>query len=252
MGLAAPVNMAGAENDPVVAPRAEADAAEESTQALAVVPPVPQPASVASVQRYVAIVGGVALVGVVTIVLLGTRSSARESLPPSGASTVEHAKRRDMSAAPRTHAAVFPHWSNANQSRWVSNHPRSAAFELPADSDVPVWMRRVEPLLVVRCLAHKAEVFVFTDSPARIEAQDENHTVTVAFDGDGASTERWMDSEEHDALFAPDGAAFARRLARSHTLRFGFTPHNAAPVTVQFTTKGFDAVFERVSKNCQL
>ena len=100
----------------------------------------------------------------------------------------------------------MPHWSNANQARWVSNHPKSVAFELAADHDVPVWMRRVQPLLVVRCLAHKADVFVFTDSPARIEPEDENHTVRVAFDDETGTTERWMDSEEHDALFAPDGA----------------------------------------------
>ena len=84
---------------------------------------------------------------------------------------------------------------------------------------------------MVRCLAHKADAFVFTDSPARIEPEDENHTVRVAFDDEPDATQRWMDSEEHDALFAPDGAAFARRLAQSAHLRFGFTPHNAPPVT---------------------
>ena len=134
----------------------------------------------------------------------------------------------------------------------MSNHPKSVAFELAADRDVPVWMHRVQPLLVVRCLAHKADVFVFTDSPARIEPEDENHTVHVAFDADPVTTERWMDSEEHDALFAPDGTAFARRLATSHSLRFGFTPHNAAPVTVQFTTTGFDRVLERVATQCRM
>jgi hypothetical protein len=113
-------------------------------------------------------------------------------------------------------------------------------------------MRRVRPLLVVRCLARKADVFVFTDWPARIEPEDENHTVHVAFDNEGGTTERWMDSEEHDALFAPEGLSFARRLAHSHTLRFGFTPHNAAPVTVQFTTSGFDKILEHVSQKCRM
>ena len=250
--------MDGAEDDLAAAPSAQADAgapladAETQSQALTVVPPLPQAASTPGVQRYVAIVGGVVLAGVATMALLSTRSSARESLPPGTGDSVVQPQRHDTSAVPRTQAAIFPHWSNAHQSRWVSNHPKSAAFELRADRDVPVWMHRVEPLLVVRCLAHKADVFVFTDSPARIEPQDENHTVTIAFDDEAASTERWMDSEEHDSLFAPDGAAFARRLTQSHTLRFGFTPHNAAPVTVQFTTKGFDNVFTHIAEKCRM
>jgi hypothetical protein len=241
--------MAGSEDD---AKPPEPATPEEPTRALAVVPPVPQTAPTADVRRYAAIVAAVVLAGAATIALLSTRSSARESLPSNAAAAADHARPRHASTVLPTQAGILPHWSNAHQARWVSNHPKSAAFELAADRDVPVWMRRVQPLLVVRCLARKAEVFVFTDSPARIEPQDENHTVSVAFDDDAATTERWMDSEEHDALFAPDGASFAHRLARSHTLRFGFTPHNAAPVTVQFTTRGFDTVLERVSEKCRM
>ena len=85
-----------------------------------------------------------------------------------------------------------------------------------------------------------------------MEPQDENHSVGIRFDDQPESSERWADSSEHDALFAPDGTAFARRLARSHTLRFGFTPHNAASVTIQFTTNGFGSVLERVASQCRM
>jgi hypothetical protein len=242
--------MAGFEDD---APASEPTTPAEPTQALAVVPPVPQTAAPAArVFQYVAIAAGVVLVGIVIVALLTARSSARESLPSNRAATVDAAVPHAASSIPRTLASVMPHWSNANQARWVSNYRKSVAFELAADHDVPVWMRRVQPLLVVRCLAHKADVFVFTDSPARIEPEDENHSVRLAFDNEPETTARWMDSEEHDALFAPDGASFARRLAQSHTLRFGFTPHNAAPVTVQFTTSGFDKILERVAEKCRM
>jgi hypothetical protein len=242
--------MAGFEDD---APASEPTTPAEPTQALAVVPPVPQTAAPAArVRQYVAIAAGVVLVGIVIVALLTARSSARESLPSNRAATVDGAVPHAASSIRRTHASVTPHWSNANQARWVSNYRKSVAFELAADHDVPVWMRRVQPLLVVRCLAHRADVFVFTDSPARIEPEDENHSVRLAFDNEPETTERWMDSEEHDALFVPDGASFARRLAQSHTLRFGFTPHNAAPVTVQFTTSGFDKILERVAEKCRM
>jgi hypothetical protein len=223
---------------------------EETSQTLALLPRMPEAPPTPSRRPYLVIGGGIAIAGIVTVALLSARSSARKSLPPSEVSVHQTAARR--APVPATPASLRPHWSNANQAHWVSNHRKSVAFELAADHDVPVWMRRVQPLLVVRCLAQKADVFVYTDSPAQIEPEDENHGVSLAFDNEAATTQRWMDSEEHDALFAPDGAAFARRLAQSHTLRFGFTPHNAAPVTMQFSTTGFDAILERVAGQCRM
>ena len=242
--------MAGIEDDVTAS---DPETPDEPSQALAVGPPVPQAAPTTSASRYYAIGAGVVLAGVATVVLLSARSSARESLPSNPVKTdgpLDAARKR-----PRFRArppASCRTGAMPTQARWVSNHPKSAAFELAADRDVPVWMRRVHPLLVVRCLARKADVFVFTDSPARIEPEDENHTIHVAFDDEAGTTERWMDSEEHDALFAPDGPSFARRLAHSHTLTFGFTPHNAAPVSVQFTTRGFDKILEQVSVKCRM
>ena len=53
--------------------------------------------------------------------------------------------------------------------------------------------------------AKRAEVFVFTDTAAAIEANTEDHTVSFAFDGEAPTTMRWPDGAEHNALFAPDG-----------------------------------------------
>jgi hypothetical protein len=225
--------------------------ADEGSQTLALLPRMPEAPSTPSRRPYLALGGGIAVAGIVTIALLSARSSARESLPVDHTPPATQVATR-RPAVPATVSQLHPHWSNANQARWVSNHRKSVAFELAADRDVPVWMRRVQPLLVVRCLEKKADVFVYTDSPARIEPEDENHTISIAFDNEAATTQRWMDSEEHDALFAPNGAAFARRLAQSHTLRFGFTPHNAAPVTMQFSTAGFDKILERVAGQCRM
>jgi hypothetical protein len=108
----------------------------------------------------------------------------------------------------------------------------------------------VRPTLVVRCLSRKTEVFVFTETAARIESDDENHTVGLAFDDGPQSVERWPDSEEHDALFAPDSPALATRIASAHHLKFTFTPHNAQPATVNFDLTGADAVVASVKKTC--
>jgi hypothetical protein len=105
-------------------------------------------------------------------------------------------------------------------------------------------MRNVRPLLVVRCLARRMDVFVFTDSAAAMEAQDADHAVRIAFDDGPERTERWPDSEAHDALFAPDARALAQQLIRARTMRFGYTPHNAAPVSALFDVAG---LAERIS-----
>jgi hypothetical protein len=133
---------------------------------------------------------------------------------------------------------------------WVGHARQSVAFELAANNDVQVWLRTVRPVLIVRCMDKTTEAFVFTDSAAKMELQDEDHTVRVAFDDEPLSTERWPDSQEHDALFARDGAAFARRLLQAHTLQFGFTPHNAAPVVAKFSVTGLGPLMEHATKQC--
>ena len=141
-------------------------------------------------------------------------------------------------------------WSGANSAYWVGNRRKSAAFELPAESIVQVWTRSVRPTLVVRCMGQSTQVFVVTESPMKIEPQTEDHTVTYSFDGQPAVSERWPDSDEHDALFAPDGEAFARRLMQVRAFRFGFTPHNVPSVATDFNVAGLAPLLEPVSKEC--
>jgi hypothetical protein len=125
-----------------------------------------------------------------------------------------------------------------NTSAWTAETRRRIAFELPARNETSVWMKTVRPLLVVRCQEGQMEAFVYTDSPAAMESQDEDHMVRISFDGEPGRTERWPDSSTHDALFAPQGAAFAARIMTAESLRFGYTPHNAAAVVAHFDVRG--------------
>jgi hypothetical protein len=134
--------------------------------------------------------------------------------------------------------------------RWVGDKRNSVAFELAALDKIHIWTRAVTPVLVVRCENGHAESFVFTQSAARMETQDGNHTVRVAFDGGAGVTERWPDSDDHDALFAPDGTAFALQLAQSHSLRFGFEPHNAPPASANFEVSGISELLRGSARQC--
>ena len=194
------------------------------------------------------VLGAVAAIGVFALALLSAGGSSDSG--STGESAAAAAAGASTSPAARPAPSTTQTWSTANRSYWVGNRPRSAAFELLAENRVPVWMRTVQPALVVRCMSRSIQAFVVTESALKIEAQTEDHTVTFSFDDEPESTEQWPDSEEHDALFAPDGSAFAERVMRARSLRFSYTPHNANTVTAYFNVAGLAPLIEPAARDC--
>src|SRR5262249_8882990 len=145
---------------------------------------------------------------------------------------------------------IAPTWVGRRRATWARDGSKTIAFELQAIDDVPVWMGRARPVLAVRCLYRRTEVFVATGSAPSIEPGGDSHTVHLRIDDDEEVVQQWSDSESGQELFAPDGVALARRLARARTMRFGFTPYNAKPVTAQFLVEGFDQLAGLVAKTC--
>jgi hypothetical protein len=152
--------------------------------------------------------------------------------------------------APVTPGLVVSKWKQADRD-WLWNVRKGAAFELRAENRVAIWQGIAQPLLVIRCEPGGMQTFVYTASALQIEPEDENHTVRITFDEEPEITERWADSNDHDALFAPDGPAFARRLMQARTLKFGYTPHNAARAVAEFHVTGLEAIVEPAAKQCQ-
>ncbi len=146
-------------------------------------------------------------------------------------------------------SALPSKWNAANRD-WVANAKKGVAFELRSLNKVAIWQSIAQPILVVRCEAGRMQTFVYTASALQMEAIDENHAVKISFDGEPESNERWADSSEHDALFAPDAAAFTRRLVASQTLKVSYTPHNASRVVAQFQTHGLSDLIEPAAKQC--
>ena len=132
----------------------------------------------------------------------------------------------------------------------MANAKKGVAFEVRSLNKVAIWQSIAQPILVVRCEAGRMQTFVYTASALQMEAIDENHAVKISFDGEPESNERWADSSEHDALFAPDAAAFTRRLAASQTFKISYTPHNASRVVAQFQTHGLSDLIEPAAKQC--
>ena len=190
---------------------------------------------------------------VIAVLLGGAATSAWLMRRPDAvlpATTAPAAGPATAPAASSSAPAARAKWSTENVAQWVGNGRRRFAVELQAENSVAVWQRQVRPVLVVRCGARELEVFVFTNSAAKIEPRTDDHTVRITLDDGPEVSERWPDSADHDALFAPDGAAFARQLIGARTLQFGFTPHNASPVAAHFNVAGLDAALGPAANQC--
>ena len=188
-----------------------------------------------------AVLGG----GVITYALMGRPATAPPpDVAPSTPTAAEPARR------PTATGVKMRPWSAARRELWIGERRKGVAFDVDANEPVSAWMKLVRPILVVRCTGGTLDAFVVTDTAAAIEPRSEAHTVRLRFDGQSPASERWPDSEEHDALFAPDGAAFAARLAGAEVFEFGFTPHNAAPVVARFSVAGLAPLLEPAKKHC--
>ena len=183
--------------------------------------------------------------GAFTVALLMARGTSADAVGVAVAPV--HAAPAKAAKAPAPHTGG---WTTGNKTVWAGRERNSTAFEVAADNMVSIWMRTVRPTLVVRCVAGSLDAFVFTSSAVQIEPQTDDHTVRFSFDAGADVTERWPDSEEHDALFAPDGRAFVRRVAAARELRFGFKPHNAPAVTAHFTVAGLSTLIEPAAREC--
>jgi hypothetical protein len=155
-----------------------------------------------------------------------------------------HASTAIVEPAPRQR------WLGRRQASWASDGSKTITFELQASDDVPVWMAKVRPQLIVRCVSRTTEVFVALGSAASVEQQSGRHTVQIQFDDDPVIVQQWSDSESSHELFAPDGLLLTRVLADARRLRFGYTPFNAAPVVADFSVEGFDELAPIVAKTC--
>jgi hypothetical protein len=172
--------------------------------------------------------------------------------PAAGSGTVPHVTTeiRETRIAVGPAPSSAPKWYRTPHSGWASDGSRTLSFELEAENEVAVWMKRVRPTLVVRCLGRQTEVYVVTDTASSLEPMPDKHTVRVAFDDQTETVEHWLDSADHKELFSPDGPGMARRIAEADKMRFGFTPFNSSSVSAEFDVHGFAERLETITRTC--
>jgi Type VI secretion system VasI, EvfG, VC_A0118 len=187
-----------------------------------------------------------ALAGIVLVVAfsslrgdppLQTASAASRTPAPAPAPTV-------------VESAPAPTWTGQRKAAWAHDGSKTITLELQAVRDVPVWASRARPVLVVRCLSRATNTFVVLGTSTKFEDDTLRRTIRVQWDDGPETVQQWEVSDSAHELFAPDGVAFVRQLAKANRLRFGFTPFNAQPVTAEFAVQGFDQLASKVANTC--
>ena len=217
----------------------------ESTALVLADTAVPQrPRGVAPQWLLLAGIGGAIVSLVLAIGISRAEQDAPADAPPPVVATPPPPAVTEIESTPP------PTWAGSRRTGWAQDGSKTIDFTLAATRDVPVWMSRARPALVIRCLYRRTEAFVALDTSTTYEDDADRRTVTLQWDDDSASTQRWALSESGKELFAPDGIAVVRHLATARRLRFGFSPFNAAPVTAEFAVEGFDELAGLVARTC--
>jgi hypothetical protein len=182
------------------------------------------------------------------VLALSSRPQATTVPTPAAAATVPPASSASRSIVMET--SPPPTWTGQRQPGWGPDGSRTITFELQAAHDVPVWMSRARPVLVVQCWARATRAYVVLGTSVKFESDAYRRTVQLQWDDGPLTSQQWNVSDGGQELFAPDGIAFVRQLARGRHLRFGFTPFNAQGVTAEFAVQGFDQRGGLVARTC--
>ncbi|HEX5727140.1 MAG TPA: type VI secretion system-associated protein TagO [Longimicrobiaceae bacterium] len=107
------------------------------------------------------------------------------------------------------------------------------------------------PVLHVRCLEDRTEVFVVTGTATHPEAGlDNEFTIRLRLDEKPPQRERWTGATDGKGLFAPRSIALARQLMVAERLRFQLTPAGARTQIVEFDVRGLHARLGEVAEAC--
>lgn len=196
------------------------------------------------------IVGGAGmLAGVAFVLALGwLRGDAPIQTAAAAAATAPTATK--PVAPPVVESGPAPTWTGRRAATWAHDGSKTVSFQLEATRDVPVWMSRVRPVLVVRCLSRVTQAYVVIGTSANFEEDAYRRTIRLQWDDGPEIAQQWQTSDTGQELFALDGVAFVRQLTHSSRLRFGFTPFNAQPATVEFVVQGFEPLANLIASTC--
>lgn len=129
---------------------------------------------------------------------------------------------------------------------------KTVTLSLDGNEEIRGWIGSHRPTLILRCMEHKTELYIDVGTAASVESGDlyDGHTVRLRIDQRPSFSEKWSESTDHEALFAPEPISLIRKIEHGDRLLFQFVPFNANPATTSFDTKGLSSHVDDLAKTC--
>lgn len=129
---------------------------------------------------------------------------------------------------------------------------KTVILSLEGNEAIQGWLDSHAPTLVLRCQEHKTALYVDVGTSASVEGgeQFDAHTVRLRIDQEPAFSEKWTESTDSKALFAPEPVSLIRKMEHGDRLLFQFVPFNADPATTSFDIKGLAGRVGDLAKAC--
>lgn len=128
---------------------------------------------------------------------------------------------------------------------------RTVTVRLEAENTVKGWLTNERPWLIIRCLENKTELAVLTGMSSSVEYGSlHRHTVRIRLDDDKPFSEKWSESTDDKALFAPRGIALAKKIAKAKKMLFEFVPFRGKTAIVEFSVDGLNKHLKKVADAC--
>ena len=180
-------------------------------------------------------------------------SSAKTASPPAAPSLPPTSAPPPEPESPTEPTVTEPvsKWSGGPSGSSSMDDTPTVSYHLEAENTISAWLKEPRPTLIVRCRERETDVFVVTQTAANPEIGLHNEArVRIRLDDAAPRRQRWSESTNNEALFAPGAISLAKQLAKASTLRFEFTPFNSSSQVVTFDVRGFDRVIGEIAKPC--
>ena len=129
---------------------------------------------------------------------------------------------------------------------------RTVVLKLDAENVIQGWPDNTElPYMIIRCKENKTELYIRTGMSAMPEygLYNEN-TVRIRVDDNKPYKERWSESTDNEALFAPNAIGLAKKLNKAERMLFEFTPYNSNSQLAEFDVRGLNYYLSEIADTC--
>lgn len=128
---------------------------------------------------------------------------------------------------------------------------KQVSIALYAESQISENTDTSGPMLAIVCRQNKTEVFIVTNVPANPEyGLYEEYTVRIRFDDEKPLKQRWAESTDNKALFAPNPIAFAKKINKTEKMLFEFAPFQSGPEIIEFDVRELEPYLKILANTC--